>query len=318
MTRTLKIAIYPICLLAASCALCAGAGAESGLTAAQILDTQIGARSAAMGRAFTAVPGGPESLGYNPGGLAFVRGRTLLAGYMKGFAGGGYGLLAAAIPAGRVVLTPGITYFNSGKMNISRSDMNGQVTAEEDKVGYLSAALLPIRGLGVGIAAKYARLSLAETASASSFNYDVGALYGKEKGLSLGAAYLNGGGNIKFEEKGDPPPKTARLGAAYKVIFDPPNALDPSTDLRFCSLLFSADWVRVLKERGYYQAGGELMMGMPYGFSMSLRFGYMPGRTSEGTVFGVGFAGDKWAFDYSAAPSKTLGSRQQAAVAYLF
>jgi hypothetical protein len=135
-------------------------------------------------------------------------------------------------------------------------------------------------------------------------------------GFTAGASYFNNGGEIKFEEKGDPPPKTQRLGASYKLKFDPPNLLDPSADLSYCDFVLSMDWMRTNKEPGYYQAGGELNMGMPEDFVLSLRFGYLIDRPDESATFGIGISKSRWSFNYSTISSKELTSINQATLGY--
>lgn len=304
-------------LLLACCA--ARAAAEPGLTAAPFLNAPVGARAAAMGQAFTAVAGGAESLNYNPGALAFAEKYSVAGSYMRGFGDSSHGFIAATLPAGRFVLTPGFMYFDGGTMDLNLSDgTTGRVQAESDSAVYASAALLAGKGLGLGLTAKRVRLELAETASAAAMVYDLGALYSAGRGFTLGASWLNLGGRFRFEEKSDPAPAVKRLGAAWLVEINPPNLLDSSADLVYCSALLTADWVSHYKDRGYYQAGAELNMEMPYGAKASLRTGYLFDRDSEGMTFGFGLAAESWAFDLSVDAAKEMDSRQRAGLSYYF
>jgi len=306
-----------------SLALCAaGAGraaAEAGLTAAPVLNSPMGARSAALGQAFTAVPGDAESLNYNPGALAFAAGRTVSADYLRGFDGGGYSFIAAPLKFGNFVFTPGYLHFNSGEMDLNLTGFAPRkVTAETDSTVYASAAYRLGKRLGLGATAKRTRIELAETASASAVNYDFGVLYAMDNGLSLGASYMNSGGGYKFEERSDPSPAVKRLGAAYKLKVNPPNLLEPSTDLVYCEALFSADWIDVYKDKSYYQAGAELDMEMTMGLTVSFRAGYLFDRPEETMTFGFGLRGSRWAFDYSLGSAKEMSARQQAGLGYKF
>ncbi|OGS13049.1 MAG: hypothetical protein A2285_06910 [Elusimicrobia bacterium RIFOXYA12_FULL_57_11] len=295
------------------------AAAEAGLTAAPALNAPMGARSAAMGQASAAVPGSAESLNYNPGALAFTPGSNIFASYLSGFDYTGHGFMAAPLKFGAFVFTPGYLYFNGGSMNLNLSDgTTGKVTAEDDRTAYASGAWRPVKRLGLGATLKHTRIVLAETASASALNYDFGALYVLDGGLSLGASYMNSGGGFKFEEKADPAPAVRRLGAAYRLELTPPNLLDPSTDLVFCEVLFTADWAGIYRERGYYQAGAELKMGMPMNLTLDLRAGYLLGRAAEGMTFGLGLGRDKWTFGYSLGAAKEINTRQQASLGYKF
>lgn len=298
---------------------CASVRCETGLTAAPILVTPMGARSSSMGRAFTAVHGDADALNYNPAGLAFINKISVSMTYMRGFDSGDYGFIAVPMPVKSLVLTPGFLYYNSGKINVHPSvGADYSVTAQEDKVTYISVAWMPVAKLGVGATLKYSKLELAEIASANSINYDFGILYDFGMGLTVGASYLNNGSDIKFEEKGDAPPKTQRLGASYKLKFNPPNLLDPSADISYCDVVLSMDWSRTNKESGYYQAGGELNMGMPQDIFLSLRFGYLIDRPDESTTFGIGIGKNRWSFNYSSISSKELSSRNQVTLGYKF
>ncbi|MCM2268034.1 MAG: PorV/PorQ family protein [Elusimicrobiales bacterium] len=299
--------------------LAAPAAAEPGLTAAQSLTAPLGARSAAMGQAFTAVAGGAESLNYNPGALAFSRGFSVTASYLRGFDDAGHSFIGAPLALGAVVLTPGYMHFNAGDIDLNLSDgTTGKVNAETDSAVYACAAWRLGGRLGLGATVKSVRLELAETATASSMLYDFGALYSAGRGLTFGAALLNTGRGFKFEEASDPAPALKRLGAAWQVEINPPNLLDPSTDLVYSDAVLSADWISPYKDRGYYQAGAELNMEMTMGLLVSLRAGYLFDRAAEGMTFGFGFAGKKLALDISFDTGKELNARQQAGLTYKF
>lgn len=296
-----------------------GARAETGLTGAPILNRPIGARSSGLGRAFTAVPGDAESVMYNPAGPAFASGRSAHVSYMNGFAGGAYGFAAASVKAGNFVLTPAFLYYNSGKMALNLSDgTNDDVTAELDQVYMFSAAYKPLKKLAVGATVKRTSIALAETASASALHYDLGALYAMKNGLSFGAAAMNNGGAVKFEEKGDPAPAALRAGFSYKIQFDPPNFLDRSSDISYCDVVLVSDWSRVIKEKGYYQSGMELNMKMPNSIFLSLRAGYLFNRADEGFTFGFGVRNGRWNFGFAFETAKKLDSRRPVSLSYEF
>lgn len=304
-------------LLLAACA--APAAAEPGLTAAPFLNAPMGARSSAMGQAFAAVPGGAESLNYNPGALAFEERFSVSASYMRGFGDVAHGFAAAPLPLGRFVFTPGLMYFNAGNMYLNLSSgVSGNVAAEVDTAAYASAAWRPTGRLGVGATLKYASLELAETASASALLYDAGVLYKAGRGFSLGASLMNAGGDFKFETVGDPPPTVQRLGAAWRVEFTPPNLLDKDADLLYCAALLTADRVKARDEDAHYQAGLELDMDMAVGVHMAVRAGYLLDRPAEGFVFGFGLSDGDWSLDLAFDTGKAMNARQQATLGYRF
>lgn len=316
--RTLTARSSLLCC-AALLAAAAAARADSGLTGAPILNRPVGARSSGMGRAFTAMPGDVESLMYNPAGLAGVPAFKAYAAYMNGFGDGSYGFAAVPVRAGKFVLAPAFLYYNSGSMNLNLSDGTvGSVVAELDKVAMLSAAYEPAPGLAVGVTAKRTTINLAETASAAALHYDFGTIYTMKNGLSLGAASLNNGGAIKFEDKGDPAPAALRAGASYKLLFTPANYLDSTSAITYCDLVVAADWSRVAKEKGYYQSGLEMNMQMPQSLMLSLRGGYLFNRTEEGLTFGFAVKTGRWEFGFAYETARKLNSRNPVSVSYQF
>mgnify|MGYP001619978769 FL=1 len=307
-------------LSAALFALAAGATrAETGLTGAPILNRPVGARSSGMGRAFTAIPGDAESIMYNPAGPAFLPGRRAHASYMNGFGGGTYGVAAASVKAGNLVLTPALLYYNSGKMTLNLTDgTGGDVVAELDTVSMLSAAYKPLPELAIGATVKRTAINLAETASASALHYDFGALYAMRNGLSFGAAAFNNGQAVKFEEKSDPAPATLRAGFSYKIVVKPPNLLDRSADISYLDIVFASDWSRVFREKGYYQSGLEMSMKMPYSIFLSVRAGYLFSRPEEGFTFGFGVKNGRWNFGFGFETAKKLDPRHPVSLSYEF
>lgn len=308
-------------LLAAVLALApVRAGAEAGLTGAPILNRPIGARSSGMGRAFTAMPGSAESVMYNPAGPAFIAGNQAYLAYMNGFGGGRYGLAAVPLKVGGLVLTPAFLYYNSGEMNLNLSDgTKGNVTAELDKVGMLSAAYLPLRNLAVGATLKFTSISLAETVSVSVRHFDLGVLYRVTDRLSFGAASLNNGDAVKFEAQGSPAPATLRAGAAYRMEINPPNLSDKSADVSYNELILTSDWSRTVKEEGVYQAGAEMTMTMPGpALLLSLRAGYLFNRPDESMTFGLGLKQGAWELGFGYEASADLTTRFPVSVSFEF
>ena len=114
-------------LLAASPAL-----GESGLTGGETLQRTLGARAAAMGRAFVSIPGEPDGLWYNPAGTAFLETPAAATTYLSGLAGGGHGLMTYVQPEGKIAYSGSLLYFNAGTIELNLSNgTQGPVTAQE-------------------------------------------------------------------------------------------------------------------------------------------------------------------------------------------
>jgi len=287
--------------------------AENGTSGAAFLLRPIGARAAAMGQAFTAVPGTTaDSLLYNPASTAFISSRTISANYLNGYAGDKTGFLGYAQPLGPIVITPAVFYYNAGAMNLNLSDgTQGTVTAEEDTMLIGAVALRPLSFLAIGAAFKYWNSSLAQTASAKGTSCDLGAMAALPMGFMAGAALQNIGGDVKYEEVADPSPQTQRFGLSWHRRMNP-SSIDSSTDYSAFDIIIDGDYSKTRGEAGYYQSGMEISMN-PYGeFTFALRGGYMFDRDNQTATFGSNFwtaSGNSG--DFALTPSTYPGAPEQ-------
>ncbi len=171
-----------------------------------------GARSVALGEAFTAVCGSAEAIGYNPAGLAGLPGFAAQALYHRGFAGDNYVSGLVGRPWRRLVLAGRLGYYDSGSV-VKSDEVTGElssVSAQRDLLlqGTL-AYRLPYTDLSIGISGKLMHESLIEEISASQIAADVGAvMHNPRLNLSFGAAVQNLG----------PPLQLARDEAARPLI----------------------------------------------------------------------------------------------------
>lgn len=301
-------------------ATAAPASAEPGLTAATFLQRQLGAQPAGMGYAFTAVRGRLDAMQFNPAGLAWLRKPVASSTYLNGLAGANHGFLGYGQPLPWGTLGVGLLYFNAGSIDLNLADgTTGRVTAEEDTALSASYGLeLPL-GVAVGATYRHVRLELAETARAAVSQADLGALWRTPlRGLSVGAAVQYLGPDVKFEEAGDPPPRTRRFGVAYHWPELDPKKLDPSVDLQKFDVTVAADWVEVLHERKSPRAGLEMGLQPHQLDRVALRFGWVFNRDSESFTFGLGLKEGRWGVDYSLGTAKDLGNLQQVSLAFYF
>lgn len=307
-------------LLASAFAFCGAAAAESGLVGAPILVRGIGARSCGMGQAFAAAQGDTENIIYNPGGLAFMPATAVSATYLRGLNGDAHGLLVASVKLGNiVVLTPAILYYNAGSMELNLSNgTQGTVTAEEDKVGMLSASFKPLPFLGVGGTIKSVKLKLAETASASGTFFDLGATAQLPYNLSAGASYQNIGGDIKYETVGDPAPKLLRLGAAWKWTTNQDSIGDVNGLFDIMDVTLAMDWYKLNKEGTFTQAGGELAWHLSDDTIVYGRAGYLFDRDTENFTAGVGARQGRYSLNYAYGGASELSARHQFTLGFSF
>lgn len=275
--------------------------AEPGRTAAVFLRRALGARAAAMGGAQAAVlDPGPDAPQFNPAGLAFVSRPSLATSYLNGFGGVSHGHVAYSHPLRVGTLGAGLLYFNAGSLELNLSNgQRGTVAAEEDTAWTLSYGLPLAHGLSAGVTYRYVRLDLAEAAHAISHQGDAGLIWRTPlPGLSLGAAYQYYGGDIVFDEAGDPPPKTWRCGLALRLPAIDAKKLDSSADLEALDLTLAGDIVNTLFEDPSPRAGLELGLTPALMSRVALRFGWVFNRFSEGMTFGAGFKSGRLSFDY--------------------
>lgn len=306
-----------------ACALLAAAPleAEVGRSAAAFLKRSMGARAAAMGGAHAGVADpGAEAPQYNPGGLARVDKRTLATSYLNGFGGVTHGNAAYAHPLPYGVVGAGLLYFNAGDIGLNLSDGTRRtVTAEEDLAATLTYSVPLGWGLSAGATYRYLRMELAEAAKATSHQGDLGVLWRTPfKGLSLGAAFQYLGPRIVFEEAGDPPPRTARYGAALRFPDVDATKLDPNVDLTAFDLTLAGDVVQTVFEDATPRVGVELGLTPSLMSRVALRFGWVMNRDSEGMTIGAGFKSGRFAFDYGHGDAKDMKGLSNATFSVAF
>jgi hypothetical protein len=292
--------------------LCAptAAWSESGRTGATFLQRTLGAQAGAMGQAFAGVRGRADIIQYNPAGISTLKRRTVTSTYLNGFAGVSHGYLAYAHPIGAGAIATSLTYFDAGAIELNLSDgTTGRVSAERDTAWTLSYAHRLPFNLHVGATYRFLRLELAETARATSSQGDMGVLWESPiKGLSFGGALQYFGPDIKFEEVGDPPPKTMRYGFAWRFPDADPRVIDPSVDLKDFDMLLTADYVDALHERPSPRLGAEFGLTPHMMTRVALRTGWVVGRDAENFTFGLGVRHKDLLFDYAFGRGKDLGN----------
>lgn len=294
--------------------------AEPGLTAVPFLKRPLGARAAAMGSAFTAVPGAIEAAQYNPAGLAALPAKSFTSTYLQSFGGTNYGYFAYGHPTRQGTLAAGVLYFNAGKIDLNLSDgTRGTVTAEEDTAFNFSYARDLPGGVSAGATYRRLRLSLAETARTSSNQGDFGLLWRAPlKGLSLGAAYQYLGPDITYEEAGDPPPRTLRYGAAYRVENIPISSLDSSIDVQYFDATLAADMVESLREKRSPRVGLEMGIEPAFMDRFAVRFGWVFERDAESFTFGLGCREGRFILDYAFGLARDFDPLQQLSLSFQF
>jgi len=299
----------------------AAASAASASTGASVLRLPLSARAAAMGGGVSAVAGGLDSFGVNPAGVAGGDGGRpeLLTSYFTGAADDSFGFFGYAHPTKLGTPMAGFSYYDAGNLAVVNLDGTTQnVAAERDFVASLGWALPLGGGLSIGAIAKGYKLELAQSADASGYAADFGARWQTPlSGLSLGAALLNVGPDVKFEQSGDPLPRTARGGAAW--TYANTTSSEFATEYSGITVTLSADAVSVRDEGIMAEAGGEAAVSIGKLTTVSLRLGNQFNPASDGGLsFGVGVREGRFRGDYALTSRGALGNVQDFSIGVRF
>ena len=284
---------------------------SAGTTSAAFLKLGVGARAVAMGGAFTAVPGDPYAIYWNPAGLAYLEDEKNLSFFHNEyFQGLGQEFLSYTAPSKRGgAWSLGLNYFYSAKDLERRSglyedDPLAPISPVEGKFGAYDLAISAAygrelrRNLALGGAVKVIRQSIDnETGSAPAL--DLGLLHCFEhrgSAYTAGFAVQNIGPGIKFVSKSYALPLTFKAGLSRR--------LSDAGGL----LSFELD-----KPIDNYPS---FILGVEYPLTgrMALRSGYryrLHGNELgawSGFSAGAGVAFDRLTFDYAFTPFGVLGN----------
>ena len=277
-----------------------------------------GARADGMGRAFTAVSNDANSIWWNPGGLAFLRGHDLSMTYSQlvpGLANDvnwSYPTYAQHVE-GWGGLAASVSYLSYGKSDATNEngDVIGQFTSYE-VVPAIAYGTELADNLGFGVALKLIRVDLAPAAvtldqkngRGTTFAADIGGMVKIPKAkVALGAALSNLGPDISYidVDQSDPLGRNIRVGAAYTPF---------ENDVH--RVLVAADASRFLIP-GRVLAVDVWNVGAEYEFNhlIALRGGYISDPIGDITdfTFGLGLNYRGVRFDYASVPQSSFLDR---------
>lgn len=276
-----------------------GAWAGEGTTGAAFLKIAPGARAAGLGEAYTAAVDEASAVVWNPAGLALITKPEMSATRTQWLQEGEHNFLAAATPG-----TGGV--WGVGVVTLSLPHIPERLTDTEDADGEFEArdaayTLSYGRKLGAtlawGVSAHYIQQTLGGV-SAAAPALSLGTLWRPGgKTWTFGAAVRNAGGEITFDQEGDPLPMTVALGAAARLWRD---RCLLSTDLR---------WPREGTPSG--SAGVEYVRPLFAEGRGRLRAGYnsaaADAEDGTGVALGLGLGFGRWDVDVTWAPYGVLG-----------
>jgi hypothetical protein len=295
------------------------APANVGTAAADFLAIGAGARSLGLGGAYTALAEGPESIYWNPAGMAGMTGPEATYSLSQLPAGLTHNYAAVAAPVARLGGDLGFAFtslLQPGLDLVTASDQNvGTFSPHSEAYALAYARRFSLGGAGVldaGLAAKLVEENLG-TRSAGTFAVDAGAILHPTllPDLTVGAAVRSVGGKLNFIADSEPLPSEVGLSAAYLFRRDGWSAA-PALDV---SLPYAGD--------PYAKIGVELARPMSEKTAAFLRLGYTTQPAVSlgfvsGVTAGVGVRVNKFVFDAAFEPMSSLGDEYRLSVAWRF
>jgi len=194
--------------------------AAAGTAGFAFLQVPAGARAVALGGAFTAVPGDPMGLYWNPATLCALGGQEFTSTYTGYLMDMQAGFVGWAKPSGDHAVGASVNYFYGG--TFQRTTMTEPTgTGEEFSTNGIAAGGSYARrlspDLAVGATGRFVYSSI-DTYNGNGFLVDAGVLY-TPSALSLGLAVRNAGLQTKpFYEENDPMPTEVAAGASMPLL----------------------------------------------------------------------------------------------------
>ncbi|MBI1979727.1 MAG: PorV/PorQ family protein [Elusimicrobia bacterium] len=286
-----------------------------GTTGAKFLRLGVNARAIAMGEAYTAVSDGSDSVYWNPAGLDRVEGNSISfmhASYLQTIA---YDFASYAKRIGDAgTLGVGVQYVNVGSIDETNEfGVNvGQFQPSHMAVsiGWGSRFTRIIEkggeGFSWGIAGKFIRSRIIETAVAGAADLGVGWHPTEESALSV--SVQNIGSNLKFKDESDPLPIVVKVGSSYRIRqrlllaldADFPRDNDPSG-------AFGLEYVKPIS--------GEMWLAGRGGFNTTT-ITEISGLSSLSA--GAGFGWRSYSIDFAWVPFGNLGNTYRVSLSAKF
>jgi hypothetical protein len=248
--------------------------ASEGTSAGAVLMFPVGARSLAMGNAYTVSSGDLGGAWHNPAVLADLAGTNVAAFYDRRIAGDDHGGVMASRPLGGGCLAGYVTYYTTGDVDLVASDgAKRTVTGQADYVAGLAYGMRVGAGLETGAAVKVLRSTLADDFSATGVSFAAGVVYDLfGDRLRCGGAIRNLGPHFTYATQDEALPWSVGFGLTYQA------------SLGGLPLVGALDAVKT-RDAGWKQHFG---LECRLGGKVALRTGYRSGYDSMGFTFGLG------------------------------
>lgn len=286
------------------------AKSSSGTAGVPFLKIGIGARSGAMGEAFSALADDITAVYWNPAGLTQLTKPEISTTYNDWFGGVGHGFLGWGFPLSHnTAMGFSIIHLDVGKIpgyaegkgtfeHIPTGDFSGHDTA----FGFAYAFnMTESISLGMNIKGIVQKI---ENEEASSFAIDIGQLYRPPiQGLTLSAVVQNIGPRIKYAIEGDRLPLTLKFGSVYRIPNQP--------------LTFTCDLSKPIDNNWRINLGMEVQLKR----LVVLRGGFNSQVFKDlgsGITCGFGFSLKHYQLDYAFIPYDELGNTHRISITFRF
>ncbi len=244
-----------------------------------------------MGEAFISVANDANAIHYNPAGLSNFEDIEFSATHLKGFMDINYESICYVHPIKKIgTLGASIIVLLGGDMEVWEYTLLDVKKAEQDFMFTLSygkelgSLIKACKGLSLGLNFKMIYSILLEEYDAFAYTFDFGMLYKLlDDKLSIGLCVQNLGGELRYEEAGDPLPLTIGFGGSYKLIL-----------FENCDILAAFD-IRYFEDKWREHIGLEYsVIEMVY-----LRAGCKFGYDISAVTAGLGYNSGLYQLDYS-------------------
>ncbi len=295
------------------CAALLYADPSPGTVGFQFLKTQVGARPAAMGGAFVAIPGDINAIQYNPAGIVTFSQRTASFSYLNDLLDinmGFVGFVQPKVGPGNL----GIAVLFKDYGNFVKTDVSGQEMGNFSSNSFSFAAAYavePYKNLYVGASGKYLRFGI-DNYFADALVVDAGVMYTiPSQALTLAAGIFNVGRALSaFVETKDDLPRNYKLGFSKRLAHLP--------------LMLSFNLYKYNDENWYGALGGEFTLSP----NLFLRLGYdqfgkdlrvdSSNDKFAGAAIGLGLLWNKIHIDYAFTTYGELGTLNRFSVSGQF
>jgi len=254
-------------------------------TGLALLSEPVGARSAAMAGAFSAVSDDQTTLYANPASIALFTRKDFVVTHHSAISGIRQFQSGWAYGNGKVGVGFSVGFHTAGGFEARTgptTDPIGTFNLFEFNSAFSYGQRIS-KSLFGGFTARFLHQDL-EADRASGFGLDLGVTYRSEnQPIAFAASVLNLGRMDALDQVSSSLPREVRFGASYKVE----------------RLLLSADYRIPKFGSSGLLVGGEVTL-LPV---LSLRAGYQSGHDTRSLSYGLGLARQNWRIDYAFIPS---------------